>query len=57
MAAAYNAGEEQTAVWQRFCHTAEPEELLAKIGFGETRAYVARVLESRNAYRALAAVH
>ena len=53
VAAAYNAGEEQTALWQRSCHTGEPEELLAKIGFGETRAYVTRVLESRNAYRAL----
>jgi soluble lytic murein transglycosylase-like protein len=55
IAAAYNAGEEQTALWIRSCLSAEPEELLAKIGFGETRAYVTRVLESRNAYRLLAA--
>jgi soluble lytic murein transglycosylase len=53
MAAAYNAGEEQTALWRRFCQGSEPEELLAKIGFGETRAYVARLLESRNAYRSI----
>ena len=53
MVAAYNAGEDQTALWQRYCLSAEPEELLSKIGFGETRAYVARVLESRAAYRAL----
>jgi soluble lytic murein transglycosylase-like protein/tetratricopeptide (TPR) repeat protein len=55
IAAAYNAGEDQAALWLRSCASAEPEELLAKIGFGETRAYVARVLESRNAYRLLAA--
>jgi len=54
MVAAYNAGEDQTALWQRYCSSSEPEELLAKIGFGETRAYVTRVLESRNAYEALA---
>lgn len=55
IAAAYNAGEDQVAAWRRMCVSAEPEELLAKIGFGETRAYVTRVLESRNAYRLLAA--
>jgi len=55
IAAAYNAGEDQTALWLRSCLSSEPEELLAKIGFGETRAYVTRVLESRNAYRRLAA--
>jgi soluble lytic murein transglycosylase-like protein/tetratricopeptide (TPR) repeat protein len=54
IAAAYNAGEEQTALWMRSCLSSEPEELLAKIGFGETRAYVTRVLETRNAYRWLA---
>jgi soluble lytic murein transglycosylase len=54
MAAAYNAGEDQTALWQRGCASAEPEELLSKITFGETRAYVTRVLESRDAYRWLA---
>jgi soluble lytic murein transglycosylase-like protein len=54
ISAAYNAGEEQTALWMRYCLSSEPEELLAKIGFGETRSYVTRVLESRNAYRFLA---
>ncbi len=53
VAAAYNAGEDQTELWLRSCSSHEPEELLAKIGFGETRAYVSRVLESRNAYRKL----
>ena len=51
--AAYNAGEAQAALWRRFCLTGEPEEYLAKIGFRETKAYVVRVLESRDAYRAL----
>jgi soluble lytic murein transglycosylase-like protein len=51
--AAYNAGEDQAALWRRTCLTAEPEEYLAKIGFRETRAYVMRVLESRATYRAL----
>lgn len=55
IAAAYNAGEDQTALWMRTCLSSDPEELLAKIGFGETRSYVTRVLEARNAYRLLAA--
>ncbi len=53
VAAAYNAGEDQVVLWRRYCLSAEPEELLAKIGFGETRAYVTRVLESRAAYQAI----
>lgn len=51
--AAYNAGEEQAALWQRYCLTQEPEEYLAKVGFRETRAYLVRVLESRAAYASL----
>ena len=51
--AAYNAGPDQAALWRQSCVTAEPEEYLAKIGFRETRAYVLRVLESREVYRAL----
>jgi soluble lytic murein transglycosylase len=51
--AAYNAGEAQTELWRSYCSTREPEELLAKIGFRETRAYVFRVLESRAQYAAL----
>ncbi|MEO8274901.1 MAG: lytic transglycosylase domain-containing protein [Thermoanaerobaculia bacterium] len=53
MVAAYNAGEDQAALWQRYCQTPEPEEYLAKVGFRETRAYVVRVLESREQYAAL----
>jgi soluble lytic murein transglycosylase len=51
--AAYNAGEAQTELWRSYCSTRDPEELLAKIGFRETRAYVFRVLESRAQYAAL----
>jgi len=50
MAAAYNAGEDQAAAWIRSSFTNEPEELLSKIGFGETRAYVFRVLQSQATY-------
>jgi soluble lytic murein transglycosylase len=48
--AAYNAGEDQAALWRRYCQTDEPEEYLAKVGFRETRAYLVRVLESRAQY-------
>ncbi|MEO7794795.1 MAG: transglycosylase SLT domain-containing protein, partial [Thermoanaerobaculia bacterium] len=51
--AAYNAGEDQAALWRRYCQTAEPEEFLAKVGFRETRAYLVRVLESQAQYAAL----
>lgn len=51
--AAYNAGEDQAALWRRYCQTGEPEEYLAKVGFRETRAYLVRVLESRSQYAAL----
>ena len=51
--AAYNAGEDQAALWRRYCQTAEPEEYLAKVGFRETRSYLVRVLESRAQYAAL----
>jgi soluble lytic murein transglycosylase len=51
--AAYNAGEDQATLWRRYCRTGEPEEYLAKVGFRETRAYLARVLESREQYASL----
>jgi len=53
LVAAYNAGEDQAALWRRTCVGTEPEEYLAKIGFRETKAYVVRVLESREIYRDL----
>jgi len=48
--AAYNAGEAQVALWKSYCASDEPEEFLSKVSFKETRAYVQRVLTSRNAY-------
>ncbi|NJL29048.1 MAG: lytic transglycosylase domain-containing protein [Thermoanaerobaculia bacterium] len=51
--AAYNAGEPQAELWQRYCKTDEPEEYLAKIAFGETRAYVVKVLTSQANYAEL----
>jgi soluble lytic murein transglycosylase len=51
--AAYNAGEDQAALWLRYCQTPEPEEFLAKVGFRETRSYLVRVLESQAQYMAL----
>jgi soluble lytic murein transglycosylase len=53
MVAAYNAGEEQAALWLRYCFSQEPEEYLSKVGFRETRAYAQRVLASRAHYAAL----
>ncbi len=50
MAAAYNAGEDQAALWRRYCFSQEPEEFLSKVGFRETRSYVQRVLGGREQY-------
>ncbi len=54
--AAYNAGELQAALWQRYCLSNEPEEYLTKVAFQETRNYLTKVLTSRNHYRDLYAV-
>jgi soluble lytic murein transglycosylase len=51
--AAYNAGEDQSELWQSYCFSTEPEEFLTKVGFPETRSYLAKVLESRAQYAAL----
>ena len=51
--AAYNAGEPQAILWRSYCYSSEPEEYLTKIAFRETRAYVARVLASREHYAEL----
>lgn len=51
--AAYNAGVPQTERWIDYARTDEVPEFLAKVGFGQTRAYVQRVLTSLGAYRAL----
>ncbi|HEX4953404.1 MAG TPA: lytic transglycosylase domain-containing protein [Thermoanaerobaculia bacterium] len=51
MAAAYNAGEEQTRVWLGYCRSKEPAEFYSKVGFRQTRNYVRKVLTSRAHYR------
>lgn len=51
--AAYNAGEHQARVWSSHCFSPEPAEYLSKVGFRQTRAYVARVLTSRAQYRGI----
>ncbi len=51
--AAYNAGEPQAELWRSYCYSREPEELLTKVGFPETRAYLERVLASRAHYEAV----
>lgn len=51
--AAYNAGENQAALWRSYCFSREPEEYFSKVGFQETRSYLAKVLESREHYARL----
>ncbi|MCB1035208.1 MAG: transglycosylase SLT domain-containing protein [Acidobacteria bacterium] len=51
--AAYNAGEPQARLWQRYCYSLEPEEYFSKVGFRQTRDYVAKVMTSYSRYRAL----
>ena len=51
--AAYNAGDHQAGLWLRHCGTTDPGEYFSKIGFSETRQYVARVLASHHAYLSL----
>ena len=50
IAAAYNAGEAQARLWRSYCVGDEEAELYSKVGFRETRAYVARVATSRSNY-------
>jgi len=50
IAAAYNAGEAQERLWRSYCVGDEAAELYSKVGFSETRAYVARVATSRSNY-------
>lgn len=50
--AAYNAGEPQARLWRSYCVGGGRPEFLSKVGFAETRAYLERVLRSRERYRA-----
>lgn len=51
--AAYNAGEPQAQLWRRYCFSSEAEEYFTKVGFRQTRNYVARVLGSHARYHDL----
>lgn len=51
MVAAYNAGENQARLWLAHCFTKDRAEYLSKVSFRQTRAYVEKVLTSRNHYR------
>ncbi|HEY0514998.1 MAG TPA: transglycosylase SLT domain-containing protein [Thermoanaerobaculia bacterium] len=51
--AAYQAGEPQAAAWKSQCFSQEPEEMFTKIGTGEARDYVRRVLAAREEYAEL----
>jgi soluble lytic murein transglycosylase len=48
--AAYNAGDRQAALWRTHCYSRDSAEFITKVSFGETRAYVERVLGARERY-------
>jgi soluble lytic murein transglycosylase len=51
--AAYDAGEAQALLWRTYCFSPEPEEYFTKVGFRETRLYLARVLAAWTQYQRL----
>ncbi|HEX9670813.1 MAG TPA: lytic transglycosylase domain-containing protein, partial [Thermoanaerobaculia bacterium] len=51
--AAYNAGPPQARLWRGYCASDDPAEYLTKVGFRETRAYLRRVLTTREHYERL----
>jgi len=53
MLAAYNAGEDQAALWRSYCFSLRPEEFYSKVGFKETRHYLDRVIRSYVEYSKL----
>ncbi len=53
MVAAYNAGEPQAQLWRSYCYSFEPAEYFSKVGFPQTRGYLAKVLASRAQYAEL----
>lgn len=53
MLAAYNAGEDQAALWRSYCFSLRPEEFYSKVGFRETRHYLDRVVRSYVQYSEL----
>ena len=53
MVAAYNAGEPQAQLWRTYCYSRDPAEYFSKVGFQQTRGYLAKVLSSRAQYTEL----
>ncbi len=53
MVAAYNAGEPQAQLWRSYCYSFDPAEYFSKVGFPQTRGYLAKVLSSRAQYTEL----
>ncbi|MFQ5349094.1 MAG: transglycosylase SLT domain-containing protein [Thermoanaerobaculia bacterium] len=53
MVAAYNAGEPQARLWRSYCYSFDPAEYFSKVGFPQTRGYLAKVLSSRAQYSEL----
>ncbi len=51
--AAYNAGEPQAQLWRSYCYSLDPAEYYTKVGFPQTRGYLAKVLSSRAHYAEL----
>lgn len=51
--AAYNAGQPQALLWAEYCFSTEPVEYYTKVGFAQTRDYIAKVIGNRNRYLAL----
>ena len=51
--AAYNAGEPQARLWRSYCYSFDPAEYFSKVGFPQTRGYLAKVLSSRAQYTEL----
>lgn len=51
--ASYNAGEDQAALWRSYCFSPDAAEYYTKVGFAETRAYLAKVTGSWVRYEQL----
>jgi soluble lytic murein transglycosylase len=48
---AYNAGEDLARLWLSYCFSHDSAEYFTKIGYAQTRNYLAKVLSSREQYR------
>ena len=51
--AAYNAGQAQAELWNAYCFGDDPAEYYSKVGFSQTKEYIAKVMANQARYRAL----